>query len=374
MSAESSKMRDDFLTLARLALTDKSQDIPLFLNKVARKCRDGDPELSGELGSLVKAATSRSSALRREAGVPVPVDSDSRLHLLRIESPNPDAPTPVFAPEIGHQILSLVRERREIERLTSSGLEPTKSALFVGPPGVGKTMSARWIASQLGLPLLVLDLSAVMSSFLGRTGNNVRAVLDYAKRQSCVLLLDEFDSIAKRRDDATEVGELKRLVTVLLQEIDDWPPSGMLIAATNHSELLDPAVWRRFDLVVRFPSPAREDVARAIRRLLGDDEGVGAEWIDVLSIVLGDASYSDIAKRIVHLRRAAVLDELRLDDEIQKFVRQRVAELPRSEKLELAERLSAVSSISQRAASEITGVSRDTIRKRSAKSAGGPHG
>ncbi|MBI1199671.1 MAG: AAA family ATPase [Phenylobacterium sp.] len=367
-------MRDDFLTLARLALTDKSQDIPLFLNKVARKCRDGDPELSGELGSLVKAATSRSSALRREAGVPVPVDSDSRLHLLRIESPNPDAPTPVFAPEIGHQILSLVRERREIERLTSSGLEPTKSALFVGPPGVGKTMSARWIASQLGLPLLVLDLSAVMSSFLGRTGNNVRAVLDYAKRQSCVLLLDEFDSIAKRRDDATEVGELKRLVTVLLQEIDDWPPSGMLIAATNHSELLDPAVWRRFDLVVRFPSPAREDVARAIRRLLGDDEGVGAEWIDVLSIVLGDASYSDIAKRIVHLRRAAVLDELRLDDEIQKFVRQRVAELPRSEKLELAERLSAVSSISQRAASEITGVSRDTIRKRSAKSAGGPHG
>ena len=94
-----------------------------------------------------------------------------------------------------------------------------------------------------------------MSSFLGRTGNNVRNVLDFAKGVSCVFLLDEFDAIAKRRDDAVEVGELKRLVTVLLQEIDQWPASGLLIAATNHYNLLDPAVWRRFELVVGFPMP-----------------------------------------------------------------------------------------------------------------------
>src|SRR5665213_3572636 len=128
------------------------------------------------------------------------------------------------------------------------------------PPGVGKTLAARWIARELHRPLLTLDLSAVMSSFLGRTGANVRHVLDYAKGVDCVLLLDELDSIAKRRDDASDVGELKRLVTVLLQEIDDWPSTGLLIAATNHSDLLDPAVWRRFEMRVNFPMPGDESV------------------------------------------------------------------------------------------------------------------
>jgi hypothetical protein len=111
---------------------------------------------------------------------------------------------------------------------------------------LGDTLAARVLARTLGRPLLILDLAAVMSSFLGRTGGNLRHVLDYAKSIECVLLLDELDAIAKRRDDAGEIGELKRLVTVLIQEIDDWPSSGLLVAATNHPELLDPAIWRRF--------------------------------------------------------------------------------------------------------------------------------
>jgi AAA+ superfamily predicted ATPase len=97
-----------------------------------------------------------------------------------------------------------------------------------------------------------------MSSFLGKTGSNVRAVLDYAMSTPCVLLLDEFDAIGKRRDDDRELGELKRLVTVLLQAIDDWPQSSLLIAATNHGELLDPAIWRRFDVELTFDLPSDE--------------------------------------------------------------------------------------------------------------------
>lgn len=363
MSEAKETIPEDFLTLARLALGEKSQDVALFLNKTARRYRHSDPDGYEKLSALVRSVTGRSSALRREMGVPVPVDADSRLHLLRVESPN-DAPTPVLAKDIEAQVSGLVRERRNVQRLLESGLEPTRSALFVGPPGVGKTMSARWIASQLNLPLLILDLSAVMSSFLGRTGNNVRAVLDYAKRQSCVLLLDELDAIAKRRDDATEVGELKRLVTVLLQEIDEWPSTGMLIAATNHPELLDPAVWRRFDMLVNFPKPPREDVAKAIREFFGSEETVTDEWIDVLSVVMGDASYSDIQKRVTNIRRACVLDDLPLDEEIQRFLRDQVDALTHGDAMLLAEKLAAIPNISQRTASEITGVSRVTIRKR----------
>src|SRR2546427_8279310 len=94
-----------------------------------------------------------------------------------------------------------------------------------------------------------------MSSYLGKTGANVRAVLSHAQEQPCVLLLDEFDAIAKRRDDDSDVGELKRLVTVILQTIDDWQPTSLLVAATNHSDLLDPAVWRRFDVTLQFDLP-----------------------------------------------------------------------------------------------------------------------
>jgi len=103
-----------------------------------------------------------------------------------------------------------------------------------------------------------------MSSFLGKTGSNIRVVLDFARRQPCVLLLDEFDAITKRRDDSAEIGELKRLVTVLIQAIDEWPADGLLVAATNHPELLDPAIWRRFDRVVEFPLPTSSETLGCI--------------------------------------------------------------------------------------------------------------
>ena len=362
MSDATQRISEDFLTLARLALSDRAQDVTLFLSRIARRHRERDPEGCAALTGLVRSATGRSSALRRETGVPVPVDADSRLHLLRVEN-HVEALPPVYSPEVDAQIGALIRERRSLERLLASGLVPTRSALFVGPPGVGKTMSARWIANQLGLPLLTLDLSAVMSSFLGRTGNNVRAVLDFAKQQPCVLLLDELDAIAKRRDDATEVGELKRLVTVLLQEIDEWPATGLLLAATNHPELLDPAVWRRFDALVEFPKPTQEKIASAVAQFLVD-ETVSAEWIAVLSILFSENNYSDIQRRIDQIRRASVLDERPLDEEIRRFVAERVRGLTHQELLVLADKLSAVPTVSQRAASDITGVSRMTIRKR----------
>ncbi len=144
---------------------------------------------------------------------------------------------------------------------------------------------------------MVLDLSAVMSSFLGRTGNNLRVVLDYAKASHGVLLLDEFDAIAKRRDDTVEVGELKRLVTVLLQEIDVWPSDGLLIAATNHQELLDPAVWRRFDAVIRFSLPSRTEMEEGVRRFVAD-----CDIDDVATAAIASAfaniSFSDAEREI----------------------------------------------------------------------------
>lgn len=361
------KGKEEFLELARLALGERSQDVQLYLGKIARRYRASEPDVATEISALLKNASGRSSALRRETAMPLPVDSDSRLHLVRLEHPVLNMAAPVFTPAVARDIDALIRERRSADRLAQAELEPTRSALFVGPPGVGKTMSARWIASQLNLPLLVLDLSAVMSSFLGRTGNNVRTVLDYARRQSCVLLLDELDAIAKRRDDATEIGELKRLVTVLLQEIDEWPAHGLLLAATNHPELLDPAVWRRFDAVVEFPSPERREIEQAIVEYLGTEKDLKREWIDVLSVLFSNANFSDIRKRVIGLRRAAAMNDKSIASEIEDYVGRHIGSLPHSEVIALARKLYSIEGISQRRAAELTGVSRDTLRRNSEK-------
>jgi SpoVK/Ycf46/Vps4 family AAA+-type ATPase len=360
---------EDFLTLARLALGERPQDVPLFLTKVARRYRSDAPDVATELSALLKSSSARSSALRRETAtaLPLPVDGDSRLHLVRVERPANDMSTPIFTPEVEREIESLIRERRQVDVLADAGLDPTRSALFVGPPGVGKTMSARWIAAQLGLPLLILDLSAVMSSFLGRTGNNVRAVLDYAKRQSCVLLLDELDAIAKRRDDATEIGELKRLVTVLLQEIDEWPANGLLLAATNHPELLDPAVWRRFDSVVRFPAPERNEVEKVVLSYLGTAAPVKKEWVDILAAIFSSSNFSFIEKRVIALRRAAAMNNREINEEIEGYLSQSMKEMTHPDRIALANQLYAIPGMSQRRVGELTGVSRDTLRKRTTK-------
>jgi SpoVK/Ycf46/Vps4 family AAA+-type ATPase len=353
---------EEIVQMARLALAGRPQDVQTYVRRLARRYQDELPAVAAQLTGLLQEAPTRQSPLRREAIAPVPVDMESRLQLLRIE----DTPTlevePIWEMGVRRALEQILSERQRDAELFKQGLLPTRSIIFTGPPGVGKTLAARWIARELHRPLLTLDLSAVMSSFLGRTGANVRHVLDYAKSVNGVLLLDELDSIAKRRDDATDVGELKRLVTVLLQEIDDWPATGLLIAATNHADLLDPAVWRRFEMRVEFPMPTTAAVRQAIETFLGSSKA-SAAWNDVLGVALRGLSFSDIEREVMLARRAAVTRDIPLEDALGQVVQSRVEPLPRRERGQIAMWLTEAG-ISQRQVHELTGVSRDTIRKK----------
>jgi SpoVK/Ycf46/Vps4 family AAA+-type ATPase len=353
---------DEIVQIARLALAGRPQDVQTYIRRLARKYQGSLPAVASQLNELLRESPTRQSPLRREATAPVPVDLESRLQLLRVEN----APTlevePIWDAGVRRALEQIVSERRHNEDLIKQDLSPTRSIIFTGPPGVGKTLAARWVARELHRPLLTLDLSAVMSSFLGRTGANVRHVLDYAKSVDGVLLLDELDAIAKRRDDATDVGELKRLVTVLLQEIDDWPVTGLLIAATNHSDLLDPAVWRRFEMRVEFPMPADDSIRQAITTFLGIKKA-SAAWHEVLTVALRGLSFSDIEREVVLARRASVIRGIPLEDALSTMVQSRVEPLPRRERGQIALWLTEAG-ISQRQVHELTGVSRDTIRKK----------
>ena len=353
---------DDLFQLARLALVGRNQDVQTFIQRLARRYRESIPDLSTQLQTLLQEAPTRQSPLRRESTAPLPVDMESRLQLLRVDQHPTFDVAPIWNAQITAALNQIISERQRSTELAKAGLAPTRSVIFTGPPGVGKSLAARWIANVLKRPLLTLDLSAVMSSYLGRTGANVRHVLNYAKGTDCVLLLDELDAIAKRRDDSSDIGELKRLVTVLLQEIDDWPASGLLIAATNHAELLDPAVWRRFELQVVFPMPTDADVRVAIDRFLGVSE-LQADWRNALSLVLKGESFSDIEREVTLARRSAVVHDQAIDQTISTLVQSRIERLSKPERTQIAVALTAVG-MSQRQVNELTGVSRDTIRKR----------
>ncbi len=363
MSSEENKIsNEEIVQIARLALAGRPQDVQTFLRRLARRHRAELPGLAAQLTQLLQEAPTRQSPLRREATAPIPVDLESRLQLLRVEEQPTLDVEPIWDASVKRALHQILSERQRDEALLKQGLVPTRSIIFTGPPGVGKTFAARWIARELNRPLLTLDLSAVMSSFLGRTGSNVRHVLDYAKSVHGVLLLDELDSIAKRRDDNTDVGELKRLVTVLLQEIDDWPASGLLLAATNHPDLLDPAVWRRFEMRIEFPMPSEPAVRQAIETFMGTNKA-SAAWRDVLAVTLRGLSFSDIEREVMLARRASVTRDIPIEDALGEMVQSRIEPMPRRERGQIALWLTEAG-VSQRQVHELTGVSRDTIRKK----------
>lgn len=362
-------LKADLAQIVRLALAEQTEDVRLFAARLVRKYRSAEPELAEQMDLFLRAKPHRAGAPLRKTSAPsqpqqgLPVDDESRLSLLKVFKDAVDREAPLLSTELEESLGQLILERKQAVRLAAQGLTPTRSAIFVGQPGVGKTLTARWLAAQLGMPLYVLDLTAVMSSLLGRSGSNLRAALDFAKRSPCVLLLDEIDAIAKRRSDDTDVGELKRLVTVILQEVDEWPATGLLLAATNHPELIDPALWRRFDLVVEFKAPEAAAIKEAIKRFLGQDFALFGRWIEILAFAFRGQSFSDIEREIHRFRRALALGTTPDADLIEEFIKARALSLDRQGRIDMAVLLAMQTRLSQHSISDITGVSRDTIRK-----------
>lgn len=201
----------------------------------------------------------------------------------------------------------LIEEQQRSNLLRSNSLEPRHRILLVGPPGNGKTTLAEAIAESLATPLFVVRYEGMVGSFLGETAARLKRVFEYARTTPCVLFFDEFDAVGKERGDKHETGEIKRVVTSLLMQIDELPSYVVVIAATNHSELLDRAVWRRFQLRLPLPSPTQKQLMQFLQ-LLADKShlklGMSAAQI---TKSLGRVSYAEAEEFLLNVMRREVL-------------------------------------------------------------------
>ncbi len=198
----------------------------------------------------------------------VPKDQDRDAPLMEIRRPVIHLEDLVLADSQVELLRDVADQFRQWDVLTANGLWPSRKLLFCGPPGCGKTVTAEALASLLGLPLLVVRFDAVVSSLLGETASNLAKVFDYARTDTWVVLFDEFDAVGRSRDDPLEHGELKRVVNAFLQMLDTFYGRSLIVAATNFAQALDPALWRRFDEILRFDLPNREQIRQLVAKKL----------------------------------------------------------------------------------------------------------
>lgn len=301
--------------------------------------------------------------------VQLPRDPETNQVLLRVAETAPSY-GPILDEATRQSVDDLVAERPVREALVDVGLQPSRSVLLSGPPGVGKTLTASHIASQMKQTLFVVDLAAVMSSYLGRTGRNLRAVMDFAAENECVLFIDEFDALAKRREDDSDVGELKRLVNVLLLELDRWPAGSFLIAATNHKELLDTAISRRFDVLLELSLPAtceRKILISSLPAILS--AAVSAETCGLVALATDEMSHSDIVRLCNAIARESIVREGHLSSFEEALVRFALGKLRdvAGEDPIIREQVAVAASVhlglSNRKIANILGVSHPTISR-----------
>jgi len=250
----------------------------------------------------LRAATRANGLDAREVGVPGGAEEVI------------DAERPVLDSPVASGLDRLLREHSRRHLLEEANLTPTSRVLLTGPPGSGKTMAARWLASELGLPLCSVEPAAVMSSLLGESAKALAAAFRGAASRPCVLFLDELDVFARRRSDTQDVAEAKRLVNTLLLELDRVPDRVVVIGATNHPEVLDQAVMRRFELRLEFAKPSQRARVELMRNALFD---AGRDVADPVVRAVASAAKGRSASDIVAVTRAAlrrsIIDELPID-------------------------------------------------------------
>nr|WP_255633256.1 ATP-binding protein [Demequina sp. TTPB684] len=286
---------------------DDSQFYSIAIQVAAKAARSGQDKFARELRDLVDSLQKRSSPSSRIAAVvPLAQPRGELSSLLTVAYPEDKLADLVLSEPLAERIAHVLLEQRRSEVLTRHGLRPVRRLLLVGPPGTGKTSTARVIAGELGMPLFAIRLDTLITKFMGETAAKLRLVFDALAETRGVYLFDEVDALAGNRAASNDVGEIRRVLNSFLQFLEEDSSESVVVAATNHPRLLDGALYRRFDVVMDFELPGDDAIRAVVRNRLATFGTSRVSWTKVIDAARG-LSHAEISMAAENAAKRCVL-------------------------------------------------------------------
>jgi SpoVK/Ycf46/Vps4 family AAA+-type ATPase len=288
---------------------DEAHFYAVAMQVAAHEAKMGHAKIAHELRSLIDDAKADSAPLKdTRRAVPIAQPRGELSSLLSVSYPKLRLPDMILDKSVHDRLVRIIKEHRQIAKIRSYGLVPRKKLLLVGPPGTGKTMSAAVLAGELGLPLFVVRLDSLITKFMGETAAKLRLIFDAIRQSRGVYLFDEFDSIGSHRGMNNDVGEIRRVLNSFLQLIEQDDSDSLLLAATNHPDILDHALFRRFDDVIEYRLPEQELLINVLKAKLAVFNKSKIDWQKLADSAAG-LSYADITRACEDAIKDAVIHD-----------------------------------------------------------------
>jgi SpoVK/Ycf46/Vps4 family AAA+-type ATPase len=286
---------------------DDAHFLAVAMQVAASEAKVGHSKVAQEIRELIDEAKSRRGARELSRKTVLLARPKGEIsNLLSVSYPTLRLPDMVLETDVHERLTRLIQEHRQIATIRAHGLSPRKKLLLIGPPGTGKTMSAAVLAGELGLPLFGVRLDSLITKYMGETAAKLRLIFDAIAQTRGVYLFDEFDSIGSQRGIGNDVGEIRRVLNSFLQLIEQDNSDSILLSATNHPDMLDYALYRRFDDVIQYPLPQKEQVVRALKAKLAGFKKSSMEW-DRLADSATGLNYADITRACEEAVKDAII-------------------------------------------------------------------
>ena len=284
---------------------DDDRFFSVAMQIAAHEAKLGHGRLAKELRSMIDEAKAG-----RGPGQPTPISRPrgELANLLEASYPRTRLGEMILADVLADQIRRVIREQRHAGRILEHGLSPRRKLLLTGPPGTGKTLTASVLAGELGLPLLQVRLDGLITKYMGETASKVRQIFDATGPTRGVYFFDEFDAIGSQRGLTNDVGEIRRVLNSFLQMIEQDRSHSLIVAATNHPGILDPALFRRFDDVLYYDLPDKPQITKLLKTRLGRSAAEGVGWRSLADVAAG-LSYADVTRAADEVLKDALIHE-----------------------------------------------------------------
>lgn len=287
---------------------DDSHFFSVAMQVAAHEAKLGHGKLAEELKALIDAAKARPSSKVPNKTIPISQPRGELVGLLQASYPQARLSDMILDDQVAMRLHRIIKEQQNHTKIRAHGLSPRRKLLLVGPPGTGKTLTASALAGELGVPLFVVRLDALITKFMGETAAKLRQVFDAITEVRGVYFFDEFDAIGSQRGQANDVGEIRRVLNSFLQMLEQDQSHSLIIAATNHPEILDYALFRRFDDMIQYGLPEAAQIIAVLKNRLSTFKPKRLAWSKLADKAIG-LSYADVARAADDTLKDAIIHD-----------------------------------------------------------------